>query len=130
MGIKQQIQDNEDAAIAIKTDAAKKVGQEFYSLHKMKEMRNNAKALAEMQRDYVRDKQAEIDKEKSAHDDAVVQEFRDQFDNDRRTMKDVEDFEAKYGINLEEYRDNPTAMYDTDAYKISFDKYKATRDAD
>lgn len=130
MGIKQQIQDNEDAAIAIKTDAAKKVGQEFYSLHKMQEMRNNAKALAEMQRNYARDKQAEIDKEKSAHDDAVVQEFRDQFDNDRRTIKDVEEFEAKYGINLEEYRDNPSAMYDTDAYKASFDKYKANRDVD
>ena len=58
-----------------------------------------------MQRNYARkDKQAEIDKEKSAHDDAVVQEFRDQFDNDRRTIKDVEDFEAKYGINLEEYQ--------------------------
>lgn len=130
MGIKQQIQDNEDAAIAIKTDAAKKVGQEFYSLYKMQEMRNNAKALAEMQRNYARDKQAEIDKAKSAHDDAVIQEFRDQFDNDRRTIKDVEDFEAKYGINLEEYRDNPYAMYDTDAYKVSFDKYKADRDAD
>lgn len=130
MGIKQQIQDNEDAAIAIKTDAAKKVGQEFYSLYKMQEMRNNAKALSEMQRQYAKDKQAEIDKAKSTHDDAVVQEFRDQFDNDRRTMKDVEDFEAKYGINLEEYRDNPSAMYDTDAYKLSFDKYKADKDAD
>lgn len=130
MAIKQQIQDNEDAATAIKTDAAKKMSQEFYSLHKMQEMRNNAKALAEMQRNYARDKQAEIDKEKSAHDDAVVQEFRDQFDNDRRTIKDVEEFEAKYGINLEEYRDNPHAMYDTDAYKASFDKYKADRDAD
>lgn len=130
MAIKQQIQDNEDAATAIKTDAAKKMSQEFYSLHKMQEMRNNAKALAEMQRNYARDKQAEIDKAKSAHDDAVVQEFRDQFDNDKRTIKDVEDFEAKYGINLEEYRDNPYAMYDTDAYKASFDKYKANRDAD
>ena len=130
MGIKQQIQDNEDAAIAIKTYAAKKVGQEFYSLYKMQEMRNNAKALSEMQRQYAKDKQAEIDKAKSTHDDAVVQEFRDQFDNDRRTMKDVEDFEAKYGINLEEYRDNPSAMYDTDAYKLSFDQYKADKDAD
>jgi hypothetical protein len=130
MAIKQQIQDNEDAATAIKTDAAKKMSQEFYSLHKMQEMRENAKALTEMQRQYAKDKQAEIDKAKSAHDDAVVQEFRDQFDNDRRTIKDVEDFEAKYGINLEEYRDNPNAMYDTDAYKVSFDKYKADRDAD
>lgn len=130
MGVKQQVQDNEDAAIAIKTDAAKKVGQEFYSLYKMQEMRNNAKALAEMERNYIRDKQSKIDKAKSVHDDAVVQEFRDQFDNDRRTIKDVEEFEAKYGIDLEEYRDNPAAMYDTDAYKASFDKYKADRDAD
>ena len=50
--------------------------------------------------------------------------------NLRTSTKDVEDFEAKYGINLEEYRDNPNAMYDTDAYKASFDKYKADRDAD
>jgi hypothetical protein len=65
MGIKQQIQDNEDAATAIKVDAAKKMSQEFYSLHKLQQMRENAKALSAMQREYAKNKQTKIDTEKA-----------------------------------------------------------------
>lgn len=130
MGIKQQIQANEDVATAIKTDAAKKVGQEFYSLHKMKEMRNNAKALAEMQRNYVRDKQAMIDSEKEDHDDIIAQEFKDQFTNDYHSMKDIEEFMNKYGITEDEYAEGLSSMYNTNAYKTKFDSYKTDKDVD
>lgn len=130
MAIKQQIQDNEDVATAIKTDAAKKMSQEFYSLHKMQEMRNNAKALAEMQRNYARDKQAMIDSEKEDHDVIVAQEFKDQFTNDYHSMKDIEEFMNKYGITEDEYAEGLSSMYNTDAYKTKFDSYKTDKDAD
>lgn len=130
MAIKQQIQDNEDVATAIKTDAAKKMSQEFYSLHKMQEMRNNAKALAEMQRNYARDKQAMIDSEKEDHDVIVAQEFKDQFTNDYHSMEDIEEFMNKYGITEDEYSEGLSSMYNTDAYKTKFDSYKTDKDAD
>ena len=130
MGIKQQIQDNEDVATAIKTDAAKKVGQEFYSLYKMQEMRNNAKALAEMQRNYARDKQTMIDSEKEDHDAIIAQEFKDQFTNDYHSMKDIEEFMNKYGITEDEYAEGLSSMYNTDAYKTKFDSYRTDKDAD
>ena len=130
MGIKQQIQDNEDAATAIKTDAAKKRSQEFYSLHKMQEMRNNAKALAEMQRNYTRDKQSMVDSEKADHDAVIAQEFKDQFTNDYHSMKDIEEFMNKYGITEDEYAEGLSSMYNTNAYKTKFDSYKTDKDAD
>lgn len=130
MGVEQQIQDNEDAAIAIKTDAAKKASQEFYSLHKMQEMRNNAKALAEMERNYNRDKQTMIDSEKADHDAVIAQEFKDQFTNDYHSMKDIEEFMNKYGITEDEYAEGLSSMYDANAYKTKFDSYKTDKDAD
>lgn len=130
MAIKQQIQDNEDVATAIKTDAAKKMSQEFYSLHKMQEMRENAKALAEMERNYTRDKQTMIDSEKADHDAIIAQEFKDQFTNDYHSMKDIEEFMNKYGITEDEYAEGLSSMYNTNAYKTKFDSYKTDKDAD
>jgi hypothetical protein len=82
MGIRQQIQDNMDAAIAVKTDAAKKVGQELYSLHKMKELRDNKRALSEMQREYTKGKQLALTNAEDLHNEIATQEFMDQFKND------------------------------------------------
>ena len=130
MAIKQQIQDNEDAATAIKVDAIKKMSQEFYSLHKMKEMRENAKKMAEMQRNYNRDKQSMVDSEKADYDAVIAQEFKDQFTNDYHSMKDIEEFMNKYGITEDEYAGGLSSMYDTNAYKTKFDSYKTDKDAD
>lgn len=130
MGIKQQIQDNEDAAIAIKTDAAKKVGQEFYSLAKIKQLKKDRQALAEMQRDYYKRRDDDVNAARDAHDVAVEQEFRDQFDADLNNMEDLEEFETKYGIDREQYRDNESAIYDSDEYKSKLEAYKTKREAD
>lgn len=130
MGIKQQVQDNEDAATAIKTDAAKKVGQEFYSLAKMRQLKKDRQALAEMQRDYYRRRDNDINAAEDAYNVAVEQEFRDQFDADLNNMEDLEEFETKYGIDREQYRDDESAMYDSDAYKSKLAAYKTEKEAD
>lgn len=129
MAIKQQIQDNEDAATAIKVDAIKKMSQEFYSLHKMKEMRENAKKMAEMQRNYNKEKQSVLNKEKLDYDDLIAQEFRDQFTDDYYSMQDSEDFMRKYGVTEEEYLD-PSSLYDTEAYKKKFEEYRTSKESD
>ena len=131
MAIKQQIQDNEDTATAIKTDAAKKVGQEFYTLHKLKRERENQKKLAAMRRDYYKDKQQELTDAEDRYDAEITQEFRDQFDKDwNGGIQDEEEFQTKYGIDREEYRDRHSEVYDSDAYKTAFDSFKAKRNDD
>jgi hypothetical protein len=93
-------------------------------------MRNNVKALAEMQRNYARDKQAMIDSEKADHDAVIAQEFKDQFTNDYHSMKDIEEFMNKYGITEDEYAEGLSSMYNTNAYKTKFDSYKTDKDTD
>lgn len=131
MAIKQQIQDNEDTATAIKTDAAKKVGQEFYTLHKLKRERENQKQLAAMRRDYYKSKQQELTDAEDRHDATITQEFRDQFDKDwNGGIQDEEEFQTKYGIDREEYRGRHGEVYDSDAYKTAFDSFKAKKNDD
>lgn len=131
MAIKQQIQDNEDTATAIKTDAAKKVGQEFYTLHKLKRERENQKKLAAMRRDYYKNKQQELANAEDIYNAAIAQEFRDQFDKDwDGGIQDEEEFQTKYGIDREEYRDRHGEVYDSDAYKTAFDSFKAKKNDD
>lgn len=130
MAIQQQIQDNEDAATAIKTDAAKKMSQEFYSLHKLKELKDNQKALSNMRRAYEKEKQLALDNAEADHDMVVAQEFKDQFSNDWHNMEDVDEFMTKYGVTDDEYAEGLSSMYNTDAYKTKFDEYKQSKEAD
>lgn len=123
MGIKQQIQDNEDAAIAIKTDAAKKVGQEFYSLHKMQEMRNDAKEMAKMQRQYLKDRQAAIDDAKEIYDSDLDNEFWAQFKNDYK-KDDIDYLIDTYGIDPDDYDQDFDKIRASDEYKTKLQEYK------
>ena len=45
-------------------------------------------------------------------------------------IKDLEEFETKYGIDREQYRDDESAMYDSDAYKSKLAAYKTEKEAD
>ena len=123
MGIKQQIQDNEDAATAIKTDAIKKFDQELYSLAKMKELKENRRALAEMQREYYKKREETVRGAEDAFNQSVDQNFRNQFTADLE-MEDLDEFQNKYGIDREQYQDDESAMYDSEEYKAALDAYK------
>lgn len=126
MGVKQQIQDNEDAAIAIKTDAAKKVGQEFYSLHKMKEMRDNAKAMAQMQRKYLKDKQLAIDEAKEEYYNNLDLEYWNQFKKDYESP-DVETIIEKYGIDPDDFGQDFDKIIASNEYQTKLQEYKDSK---
>ena len=126
MGVKQQIQDNEDAAIAIKTDAAKKVGQEFYSLHKMQEMRNNAKAMAQMQRKYLKDRQSAVDEAKEEYYNNLDLEYWNQFKKDYESP-DVETIIEKYGIDPDDFDQDFDKIIASDEYQAKLQEYKDSK---
>ena len=126
MGVKQQIQDNEDAAIAIKTDAAKKVGQEFYSLHKMKEMRDNAKAMAQMQRKYLKDKQLAVDEAKEEYYNNLDLEYWNQFKKDYESP-DVETIIEKYGIDPDDFGQDFDKIIASNEYQTKLQEYKDSK---
>ena len=123
IGVRQQIQDQIDSATAVKTDAWKKASQEVYSLAKMKELRENRKALHEMQMQYNKAKQNALTSAENLYKDRIVQDFRDQFDLDRKNIQDNEEFVKKYGIGFDEINDSDN-VYETDAYKKAFEKYE------
>jgi hypothetical protein len=129
MAIKQQIQDNEDAATAIKTNAASQAAQEFYSLHKMQEMRNDIKKMNELQRGYNKERQIKLNAAEADHNLILENEFRDEFMK-LYNAEDVEPFEERFGINPEDYDQNIGAMLESDIYKAKLDEYKASKEAD
>lgn len=129
MGVKQQIQDNTDVATAVATDAWKKAGQEVYSLVKMDRYRKNQQALSEMQREYVRGKQAELDTAEKKYNAELEQSFRTQFDDDWNNIEDIETLNSKYGIDFSECETIEEA-YESGNYDKAFEKYKAARSQD
>jgi hypothetical protein len=129
MGIRQQIQDNMDAAIAVKTDAAKKVGQELYSLHKLQELRDNIKKMNALRQSYTKEKERGLSSKEDAYNLVLENEFRDEFTK-LYELEDTEQFDEKYGINRDDYDRNLAKILDSDEYKAKLEEYKKSKEAD
>lgn len=124
--VKESIQGQKDNAIAIEKDAKTKVLGEFHKLWQLKQERDKIKENALLRLNYERGLQDKLELEKDSYDSVLAQNFRNQFDSDMETFKDIEDFKEKYGIDLETWEKN----YDSDEYKAAFNAYAKSKETD
>lgn len=94
----------------------------------MQEHRKNMRDLTDLKYNYEKELSDKLALRKNEFDQAISQDFRDQFDKDANEIEDIEDFVAKYGFDYTQF--TPSEIYLTDEYKTAFDEYAKTREAE
>jgi hypothetical protein len=95
----------------------------------MDRYRKNQQALSEMQREYIRGKQAELDIAEKKYNANLEEAFRIQLEADLKNIDDVEILNSKYGIDFSA-DDTIEDIYESGNYGKAFEKYKAEHSQD